>query len=216
MTYLQIINGVMRRLRENTVSTSAETDYSTMIGDLVNDAKTTVEQSHEWTSLRSTITVATVLDQTTYSLTGAYQDSILKESLNDTSNWFLRLKSKNFFNRQTYLAGTTPSSAPNEFMWNGTDSDGYLQVDLFPTPDGIYSLRFDMVTPQAPLASDATVLKVPSDPVLQLAFAMALRERGETGGQSAAEQFGVAAISMSDAIQIDANKYQNELTFFPV
>jgi hypothetical protein len=73
-----------------------------------------------------------------------------------------------------------------------------------------------MVTPQAALASDATVLKVPSDPVLQLAFAMALRERGETGGQSAAEQFGVAAIAMSDAIQIDANKYQNELTFFPV
>ena len=47
MTYLELINGVLRRLRENTVSTANETDYSSMIGDLINDAKTTVESSWE-------------------------------------------------------------------------------------------------------------------------------------------------------------------------
>ena len=77
-------------------------------------------------------------------------------------------------------------------------------------------MRFDVVTPQAALSADATSLSVPSNPVLQLAFAMALRERGETGGQSAAEQFGLASIALSDAIAIDANKYPVEMTFLAV
>ena len=45
MTYLNLINGVLRRLRETTVSTYTETTYSTMIGDLINDAKTTIEEA---------------------------------------------------------------------------------------------------------------------------------------------------------------------------
>ena len=49
-----------------------------------------------------------------------------------------------------------------------------------------------------------------------MAFAMALRERGETGGQSAAEQFAVASTALSDAIAIDANRYPDETTFMVV
>ena len=215
MSYLDIMNGILRRLRENTVSTISETDYSKMIGDLINDAKKTVEMSHEWSALRQTITIPTVVDQTNYVLTGAYQNAILKEALNDTQNIYMYERSRHYFNDQTYI-GTAPKTAPDCFTWNGTDSNGQLQIQVYPTPDKIYSLRFDMVIPQLDLDSDASVLKVPSNPVLQLGYAMALRERGETGGQSAAEQFGVASIALSDAIQIDANKYQNELTFVAV
>ena len=39
MTYLDIVNNVLRRLREDTVSDITETPYSTMVGDFVNDAK---------------------------------------------------------------------------------------------------------------------------------------------------------------------------------
>jgi len=66
MTYLNLINGVLRRLRETTVSTYTETTYSTMIGDLINDAKTTVEEAWEWSALRNTITFNTVDGTTTY------------------------------------------------------------------------------------------------------------------------------------------------------
>ena len=55
---------------------------------------------------------------------------------------------------------------------------------------------------------------VPDNPVIQLAYAMALRERGETGGQSAAEQFIVAQGALADAIAIDANRQPGELDFF--
>ena len=212
MTYLELINGVLRRLRENTVSTANETDYSSMIGDLINDAKTTMESSWEWSALRNTITFNTVAATSTYSLTGAKQDSIFKEAMNDTSNFFMQQRTKTYFNSQFYNADPA-SGSPNYFTFNSTDANGDLQVDVYPKPDGVYAMRFDMVSPQAKLTADATNLSCPSNPVLQLAYGLALRERGETGGQSAAEQFGLANIALSDAIAIDANRYPSELTF---
>jgi hypothetical protein len=212
VTYLELINSIMRRLRENTVSTSNETDYSTMIGDLINDAKTTVESAWEWSALRNTVTLSTSDGTHTYALTGAGQNSVMKDALNDTSNLFLQQRTKSFFNSQFYNA-TPASGSPNYYTMNSTDSSGDLQVDVYPKPDGVYALRFDLVTPQATLSADATSLKVPSSPVIQLAFGLALRERGETGGQSAAEQFGLASIALTDAIAIDANKYPSELTY---
>ena len=45
MTYLTLVNNVLKRLRERTVSTVEETSYSTLIAMLVNDAKQEVEQA---------------------------------------------------------------------------------------------------------------------------------------------------------------------------
>lgn len=44
MTYLQLINSVLRKLREDEVTTSAESDYSKLIGDFINDALSNVER----------------------------------------------------------------------------------------------------------------------------------------------------------------------------
>ena len=43
MTYLDIVNNVLRRLREDTVTTVTNDTYSTMVGDFVNDAKQIVK-----------------------------------------------------------------------------------------------------------------------------------------------------------------------------
>ena len=69
MTYLDLINNVLRRLREDTVTTANATDYSSLIGDLVNDAKKIVENSFDWTSLRDSITINTVSGTDTYKYT---------------------------------------------------------------------------------------------------------------------------------------------------
>jgi len=212
MTYLNLINNVLRRLREDVVTTVNETDYSALIGDLVNDAKKIVENSYDWTALRETITVSTVDGTDTYSLTGSGDLAVVKDVLNTTSQKFMHLRSKEYFNNVNY--NTSPQSgSPDYFTFIGTDSNRDLQVQVYPKPDAVYSLRFDVVKPQADLADDSDVLSVPTNPVVQLAYAMALRERGETGGQSAAEQFAVAATSLSDAVAFDANRYPSELTF---
>ena len=47
-TYLDVVNNVLRRLREPTVQSVDDTPYSSMIGVLVNDAKREVEDATEW------------------------------------------------------------------------------------------------------------------------------------------------------------------------
>lgn len=215
MTYLELINGVLRRLRETTVTTANENDYSALVGEFVNDAKKQVELSHKWTALRSVITFPTVSGTTNYSLTGAQQNAVLEQAMNDTANQYLTERPKRYFNEKTIL-NTAAEGSVTDFMFDGTDASNDLQIKVYPTPNVIETLRFDMVVPQADLSNDATELAVPSNPVLQMAFGMALRERGETGGQSAAEQFGVANAALNDAIALDANRYEDELVYYRV
>lgn len=215
MTYLDLINGVLRRLRETAVTTANETAYSTLIGELINDAKKQVERTHEWTALRSTLTFPTVISTTTYALTGTGQTSVFKQAMNEGTKQYIRHRNLSFFNDNTVLA-TNPDGSPTDFMFSGTNSSGELLIKVYPTPSAVETLRFDMVIPQADLSADSDRLTIPSNPVLQMAYAMALRERGETGGQSAIEQFGVANDALSDAIALDANRYQDELYYYRV
>ena len=39
MTYLNLVNSVLRRLREDEVTSVSNTTYGAMVGDFVNDAK---------------------------------------------------------------------------------------------------------------------------------------------------------------------------------
>ena len=212
MTYLQLVNGVLTRLREDVVVNIADTEYAQLVGTLVNDAKKIVENSFDWTALRDTIVVATADGTSEYSLTGSGDLAVIKDVVNATSQKFMSSRSKSFFNN-VYYNQATLSGSPDYYTFIGVDSSGDLQVKLYPQPDAVYSIRFDVVVPQADLSDDADVLSIPQNPVMQLAYAMALRERGETGGQSAAEQFAVASTALSDAIAFDANRYPTEMTF---
>lgn len=215
MTYLDLINGVLKRLRETTVTTANESAYSSLIGEFVNDAKKQVEQSHRWTALRTSITFPTVVDQTVYSLSNAKQNAVFEQAMNEATDRYLNIRPLSYFNEKTVLSVVT-SGSPTEFMFDGTDTSNNLRVRLYPTPNVIETLRFDMVIPQADLTADGTNMTIPSNPVLQMAYGMALRERGETGGQSAAEQFAVANAALNDAIAIDANRYESELVYYRV
>ena len=70
MTYLQLVNSVLRRIREDEVSSVSQNSYSKLVGEFVNDAKRSVEDSYDWTALRTTLTVSTTDDAFNYTLTG--------------------------------------------------------------------------------------------------------------------------------------------------
>ena len=72
MTYLNLVNSVLRRLREVEVTTVGFNSYSKLIGDIVNDAKDLVESAWDWSALRTTIAINTVSGTSNYSLTGSY------------------------------------------------------------------------------------------------------------------------------------------------
>lgn len=215
MTYLQLVNSVLRRLRESQVDTVAETSYSALIGDFVNDAKQLVEDAHSWSALRTSIEFDTVAGTSVYALGGSGQDVEVREAMNTSSKGMLRARNRTYMNRY-YKTGSEASGTPAEFAFNGVDNNGDITVQVYPKPDAIYTLFFDAFVRQSDLTEDATRLKVPYNPVLQLALGMALRERGETGGQSAVEQFSIADSTLSDAIAFDANKYQEDTTYVAV
>ena len=215
MTYLELINGVLKRLRETEVTTANETTYSAMIGEFINDAKKEIELAAQWTGLRTTLTVATAVGTQSYTMTGAYQNSIIKTAMSDTENRLLTRRPRVWWNQKTILNDAT-SSKVSDYVLDGVDATGQLKILVFPTPDSIEQLKFDMVIPQADLSSDSTVMTIPSNPVLQLAFALALRERGETDGFSYQEQMRIADRALQDAISIDANKYPEEQDFYRI
>jgi hypothetical protein len=76
-------------------------------------------------------------------------------------------------------------------------------MTLYPTPTGTYSMKVPMVVPQTDLAADATVLTVPAAPVIERAYTLALRERGEDGGTSFAEAQRAADYALHQATMRD-------------
>lgn len=215
MTYLEAVNSVLRRLREDQAATVLESSYSALIGDIVNDAKKIVENAWNWTSLRGENSFNTVAGVSEYSLSGSGMNAVIKHALNDTTNTDLTYQPKAYFDAM-YYNQTPASGSPKHYTFVGTDASDNLKIKLYPQPEGIYTLRFQIANTQGLLTADADKLNVPSHPVVQLAFAMALRERGETGGQSAVEQFAVASTALSDAVALDANKYPEETTYMVV
>jgi len=212
MTYLNIMNNVLRRLREEEVVSVNDSTYSKMVGDFINDAKTIVEEAADWSALRETIVINTVADDNLYSLPGTGDNVKLMSALNNTQKCYLTYQSKDWFNENIYLSSET-SGAPQYFTYNGLDSNGDTQVLVSAKPDGVYSLRFDVVKRQTDLTSDSTNLLVPEKPVIHLAVALLARERGETGGTSTPEYFSIADRYLSDAIAIDAAKHPEEMIF---
>lgn len=213
MTYLNLVNNVLRRLREEEVTSVSSSTYAKMVGDFVNDAKRLVEDSWDWSALRTTLTITTAADDIDYVLTGSENRIKTLNVINDTSNVFMEYRPSVFFDQAKY-ASASRSGAPTYYTFNGVDSNGDTQVDVYPTPDAEYTLRFNCVKRQADLSTDSDTLVVPAMPVVHMAIAMLARERGETGGTSAPEYFAIADRYLSDAIALDAQQHPEETIFY--
>jgi len=212
MTYLEIVNNVLKRLRERTVSTVNETAYSEMIGILVNDSLQEIEQAWDWSALRTTLSATTSSGVFSYELNTAGTAFEIINVINDTDDFFMTYKSSTEFD-DYYLNRTPESGSPLYYSWNGVSNDGDVQVDVYPKPDGVYSLRFNMIKRSPEMTSDSTDVIIPFKPVQLLAFAKAVEERGEDGGQSAQGAYATAERALSDAIALDSARHPEELIF---
>jgi hypothetical protein len=215
MTYLQLINEVLARLRETTVSTSTETPYSSLIGKFVNDAKRQIEDAFNWDVLSQDLAINTVAGTYKYSLTGAGQKFQLQDAINITSNVGLRNISFPLMNRRQNFA-TPVSGIPCEFIFEGVDGNGDAKVSLYPRPDGVYALQFTLTIPQATLSSDSTSVLVPDVLVVQNAYSRALVERGEDGGLSSSEAYQLYRSMLSDYIALEATRFPDSQEFVAI
>jgi len=209
MNYIQLVNSVLRRLRETEVSSVADNAYSKLIGEFINDAKRQAEDAYPWNALSETLTAVTADGIFNYILVGSGQRFRVIDVLNDTKNIVVQNATTRWMNEQ-FLLTSVQKGSPAYYNFNGTNSNGDTQVDLFPIPDGVYEVRFNVIKPQVALVSDADVLLVPSEPVIFNAAARAIAERGEDGGILAGEMAFIYNQSLADAIAIESSRYIEE------
>jgi hypothetical protein len=209
-TYLDIVNNVLRRLREPVVSSVNDTEYSAMIGVMINDAKREVEDAYDWNALTDTLTAVTSDAVFNYVLTGSRTRFRVMDVLNDTSDFNLRYAPSTWMNRQ-YLLTDTQKGEPLYYNFNGVDSNGDTQVDMYPIPDGVYNIRFNLVIPQADLVVDNTRILVPDHLVSMLTYSKAIAERGEDSGLLSSEAYQMYRLALADAVAIERNHYNEEM-----
>jgi hypothetical protein len=215
MTYLQLINNVLIRLRETQVSTNNETSYSTLIGLFVNDAKRQIEDAFSWNVLGQTVTITTVAATYIYSMTGAGQKFQVQDAINTTSNIGLQNISFVEMNRYQNLVPTT-NGIPQYYAFDGVDGNGDTKVVLYPRPDGVFNIPFSLTVPQATLAADDTDVLVPDTLVVQNAYARALVERGEDGGLNSSEAYQLYRGMLSDQIALEGTRYPENQEFVAI
>lgn len=205
MTYLQLVNAVLLRLRESSVALVSSDAYSQLIGQYVNDAKRQVEDAWNWDALYTTETVTTASGTSTYTVTGSgrrHKSATINDTTNDSQLTNVPLQ---WIKDQQQLT-TTTNAQPCYYAWNGTDGTD-SKIELFPTPDGIYSLKVNLYVPQIDLSADADELVIQSEAVIAGAVARALVERGEDGGMTSAEAYGLYKGILSDQIALEATRY---------
>lgn len=216
MAFRQIINSVLRRLREDTISSdwsgavldsTAVDDYQKLISELVNEAKQVSEDAWNWGDLRTIETVATSASTASYTMSGLNVRSRVLQVIDDTNDAVLTPISDAAFYHYTYI-GTTQTGVPSFYRMKGNE------ISFWPTPDAVMSIKVHAVQTQGDLTTATGTLTIPDNVVILGAYSLAINERGEDGGtisEAAAARFSQ---SLTDAISQDELRTVNETTWY--
>jgi len=215
MTYLEAVNSVLRRLREREVASVSESAYSKLIGDFVNDATNEVEMAWSWSALRTTLTLTTTANIFNYELNSSQNNFTLLDVINDTANQFMSYRDGAWFDNAFLNQGTVAGS-PEYYNFNGVANDGDTQVDIYPVPDGVYTIRFNVILRNQNMTGDGDDIYVPSRRVVLLALAKAIEERGEDGGNASMNAYAAGRSSLADEIALDAARRPEDTLWYPV
>jgi hypothetical protein len=227
MNYRELINSVLRRLREDSISSdwsgdindSTLTPYQKLIGELVNDSKKNVESYHDWNALRETFNIKTKSGNMQYTLgdatRGAGVSFKVLDVINQTTGTVLEQVPNDWMNEQVFPIADAQLGEPTKYAFNGISQAGTsrepdFNVDFYPIPDATQIISVNIVGAQQNLSTASQVLRVPSQPVILGAWARAISERGEDGGTQASIVGAEANEALNVAVQLDASNFEYE------
>ena len=214
MTYLQLVNAVMKRMREDTVTSLFQNQSSTIISEFVNDAKRQVEDAHDWTALGTDIIVPTVADVATYSLTGSKNNATIID-VRDTTNGVMLHRVESAYVRRQELVNNPGTSRPSYWTEDGVDGSGDTIVKFWPTPDGAYLTSFRVVQRSGDLEEEGDLVTIPTKPIVLMAHVLAAAERGDVDSMDLQMLQGLAKKSLGDAIMYDMAKQPENSIWYP-
>lgn len=210
MTFLQLVNQVLKRLREDEVNAIPDDGYPALVAGFVNDAKEEIEDKGPWYSLRSTVNRTMTVGEDNVDFTAETNDRSYLMFTNNIPQIYistageerhLQLVQPNEMANLWLFNPDTPNATPDYVSY--TKDETGLMFRVFPAPDAALTLRARLVIPQDALEDDADELSIPSGPVWRLALLMAMEERGEefAGPLARAEQRYNSALN--DAMSAD-------------
>lgn len=218
MSYRSVINKVLVRLRESTISadwsgaindSTAVDDYEKLIGEFVNEAKTIVEDSWNWGTLRTVISQNTSSGTSQYTLSTLNSRSRILQVIDSTNNSVLSQASDAYFYKVTHT-GSSSNGVPTYYRMNDN------KIDFWPTPGGTYAIKIHALDTPDDLTTAASTFSVSEHLVVLGAYALALAERGEDGGTPSDQAMLRFKTSLTDAIAQDSNRAVNETTWYAV
>ena len=216
-TFLSTVNLLQVLLREAQTASVSTNTYSKLLGELVNRAKRQVEDGYDWSCLKSdAVTATTVAGTATYSLSGTTQRSRFytkhRYIYNTTTQNRIYPMRADVYD-DIVKTSTVQNNEPSHYFVRGAGSSGELKVVLYPTPAAVYTISVPLCVPQADFltdgTNDATAITVPSEPILQLAYDYALKERGDDGGADYRYAVSEYNRAMGLAILADSGVYED-------
>jgi hypothetical protein len=182
-TQLTIVNNVLRRLREDTVSSVADSAYAKLIATFVNDGIDEVVSAFQWTALEHTINVAIASGTRVYDLSATVaqggnvdnsdsptneRSMLLWDRYNRAQAWIFDSSSDTQYNNRMYyippeeleeLYQLDRDQAQEDAFYftltMNSDGDGY-SMTVWPEPNATRHVRIRFWTPQDDLAVDGT------------------------------------------------------------
>jgi hypothetical protein len=216
-TYLTLVNDVLARLRESSVSTVSQTSYSALIGKFINDSKRQVADAYDWDAFNQAVTVTTANGQVgNYSLTGAGTRFKTMDVINTSRYYQLTQLAHDQHDIFYYTVPTPIQNLPMYYTVQGVDTNGDLKVKFWPVPDGVYTIRFSLIVPESDFSADSDTTLLAKEPIILGAYARALVERGEDGGLLSSEAYALYKQSLSDMISLELARSPENDSFVAV
>ena len=202
MTYLELINSVLVRLREPTVSSVSADPYTRLIGELVNDAKNAVESAAPWTDQTQFRAIDTAIGDAKTTAEGITKGSLVYSVWDRTQK--RALVRTPLVNLLELRQVETDQGRPTKWAVQGYDGDDLI-LRLHPVPDQSYQFYAVYTKTTGRLTSANNEIECPEEPVIFHAYAYAIKERGEDQGKSFLEALDSYKRSLSRAIIANAS-----------
>ena len=224
MTYLEMCNEVLVRMREQEIFSVSDPDndpQQKLVCKFVNDAKQFVERAHTWNALRKLWVVDLAHDVHKYNLMGASEQSrpylvryqsgaVLKEV---DPRWMER-KTQSKGSPHYYTMSDVSNHTVTMKVWPYPDNTFGDSHDVYEFGEAEFDGNSFVASPdkvlhvygfahQPRLTNDGDTFLIPEDPIMHYGLGFSTRERGEAGGTSSAEIFALAKQSLSDSISWD-------------
>lgn len=185
ITALQALNRTLVKLRESEVTDiTGQTSYVNMVMQLVNEAKEEVEEAYEWNYQNTTATLSVVAGTDTYELDNWGDNYVIDLVYDSDKNYTIKQRATNAAIDQAANYSIVTSTSAYQWTPYGVSADGDPQIKFYPNPGAATTVKVLGRVKQAWLSDKTTVMLVPWRPVVTLAYAKAISERGEDGGMS--------------------------------